>query len=116
MQQFSTSMAGLILVNRGRFSPSVLIAVVTLLSFTALPTFGQLNLQCPSHLLTIAPNGSINFAPLSEGSGLVDASYVPGIAAGWYALANGFVDTVRPGGLPYGESSIPLYISFFIAI
>ena len=71
----------------------------------------QIDLQCPSTPLTIS-NGTINFTPLSEGSGPVDATYNPTLVSRtWYSLANGFVDTVRSGGLPYGKSSSIMYSS-----
>ena len=96
----------MLLITRGRFSRSVLIlGVIGLLSLTALPTSGQIEQQCPTELLTISSNGTITFSPLSNGSGPVDASYDPGAAGGWYALANGFIDAVRPGGLPFGKLS-----------
>lgn len=95
----------MLLITRGRFNLSVLtLGLIGLLSLTALPTSGQIELQCPNELLTIS-NGTITFSPISEGSGPVDASYDPGAAGGWYALANGFVDAVRPGSLPFGELS-----------
>ena len=63
----------------------------------------QLDLQCPSTPLTIS-NGRINFTPLSEDSGPVDATYSASLLSRtWYSLANQFVDSVRRGGLPYGK-------------
>ena len=63
----------------------------------------QVDLQCPSTPLTIS-DGTINFTLLSEGSGPVDATYSASfVSRTWYSLANGFVDTVRSGGLPYSE-------------
>ena len=63
----------------------------------------QLNLQCPSTSLTIS-DGTITFTPLTGDSGPVDATYNASLVSRtWYSLANGFVDAVRSGGLPYGK-------------
>lgn len=71
-----------------------------LLALLGLATAQQL--QCPTETVTEV-NGELVFGPLSEGSGPVDATYNPGTIGGWNALANGFVDTVRSGDLPFGE-------------
>ncbi len=69
----------------------------------------QIDLQCPSQPLTIL-NGTIAFTPLSEGSGPVDASYNASLVSRtWFSLANGFVDIVRNGGLPYGALCVYNY-------
>ena len=77
-----------------------LVLLMILVSCTA-----QLDLQCPSTPLVIS-DGTITFTPLSEGSGPVDATYNASLVSRtWYSLANGFVDAVRSGGLPYGKGS-----------
>ena len=48
-------------------------------------------------------NGQLMFGSLSPGAGPVDATYDPGSLGAWNSLANGFVNAVRSGGLPYGE-------------
>ncbi len=63
-------------------------------------TSGQL--QCPNRQVEFFPNGSVNFDPLHSGNGMVDATFDTGPARGWYGLAAGFVNVVRPGDLPYG--------------
>lgn len=93
------------LLSNGRLGLSALILVAVLMHTTC----GQVQPQCSAELLQISPNGIITFSPLSEGSGPVDASYDAGAAGGWYALANGFIDAVRSGGLPFGECSRVLW-------
>lgn len=60
-------------------------------------------LQCPVAQLRILPNGSVVFDPLPAGADFVQPTVDTGPASGWYALAAGFVDVVRPGSLPYGK-------------
>ena len=54
--------------------------------------------------LTENSNGTVTFTGLPAGSGPVSSNYDPGAIGGWYSLASGFVDAVRPGSLPYGMS------------
>lgn len=59
--------------------------------------------QCPSDSVLVGRNGTLVFRPLSPGSDNSDPVYDPGAIGGWYFLAAGFVDIVRPGTLPYGK-------------
>lgn len=62
-----------------------------------------MRVQCSGRqFVTRTPSGSISYSPLPAGSGLVNSTYDPGVIGGWYSLARGFVDVVRPGSLPYG--------------
>lgn len=77
-----------------------LVLTVVLLSLSCCSA----QIQCPDSILTFNPDGSVDFGSLELPSGAdpVDPSYNPGPAGGWYALAAGFVNVVRPGSLPYG--------------
>ncbi len=68
----------------------------------------QQQLQCPAETVTEV-DGELIFGPLSPGSGAVDATYDPGTIGAWNALANGFVDAVRSGSLPFGEGGGSLH-------
>lgn len=60
--------------------------------------------QCPSDSVLVGSNGTLVFRALPPGSDNSDPVYDPGAIGGWYSLAGGFVDVVRSGSLPYGES------------
>ncbi len=77
-------------------------ACVLAVSLLALASVVMAQQQCPADSVT-EENGQLIFAELSEGAGLVDATYDPGSLGAWNSLANGFVNAVRSGGLPYGE-------------
>ena len=54
---------------------------------------------------TVFDNGTISFAPVSTTTtgGFSPSVYDARGLDGYYAMANGFVDAVRSGSLPYGE-------------
>ena len=53
---------------------------------------------------TVFDNGTISFAPVPTSTGGFSPSvYDARGLDGYYAVANGFVDAVRSGSLPYGE-------------
>jgi hypothetical protein len=89
-------------MKRGGHSTSNGILVVSLVVIYLTYTCGQSQLQCPSGLVTVFPNGTADFGSLPAGAEDVDPVYDPGPIGGWYSLARGFVDVVRPGSLPYG--------------
>lgn len=63
-------------------------------------------LQCSSYDGSVrVVNGQLEFNPLSRDNEYDIPDYNPGPLVGWYAMANGFNNAVRPGGLPYGEST-----------
>lgn len=64
-------------------------------------TCGQI--QCPAPFVRVFPNGTADFDSLPPGGEDVDPVYDPGAIGGWYDLAEGFVDAVRPGSLPYSK-------------
>lgn len=85
--------------------------VLSLLVISLSYTCGQI--QCPSAFVTILSNGTADFDGLPAGAEDVDPVYDPGAIGGWYNLAGGFVDVVRPGSLPY-STCIPMAIQKFI--
>ena len=51
-------------------------------------------------------NGTISFAPVPTSTGSFSpVTYDDRGLGGYYGMANGFVDVVRSGSLPYGEST-----------
>ena len=70
-------------------------------TFSAL-AFVSGQIQCPARPATLNSDGTVTYSPLPSGSDLFNNSYNPGAIGGWYSLASGFVDAVRPGNLPYG--------------
>ena len=61
-------------------------------------------MQCSTGNVTVM-NGKLVFPEVSQDD--FNFSMIPesssGMLDGWYALAESFVDAVRPGGLPYRE-------------
>ncbi|XP_064382780.1 prominin-1-like [Halichondria panicea] len=88
-------------------------ACVLAVSLLALASVVMAQQQCPADSVT-EENGQLIFAELSEGAGLVDATYDPGSLGAWNSLANGFVNAVRSGGLPY-DLLIPVLNDTFIS-
>ena len=60
-------------------------------------------IQCTRSYVTQSPDGELEFEGLPPGAPNVGPRYNPGPVGGWYSLAGGFVDVVRPGSLPYGK-------------
>jgi len=73
-------------------------------------------IQCPANPATRNADGSVTYSPLPSGSSPTNASYNPGAIGGWYSLASGFVDAVRPGSLPFGRCKERRWVisSFFV--
>ena len=96
-------------LQAGAHTPLMLLEALVMLSSTPLLVRAQDvscpsdTLRCPSESVKVGSNGSLMFRPLSPGSDNPDPVYDPGAIGGWYSLAAGFVDVVRPGTLPYGE-------------
>ena len=61
--------------------------------------------ECPQQPVTRNPDGTLTYSPFPPGTDSLDTSYNPGAIGGWYSLASGFVDLIRPGSLPYGKCS-----------
>ena len=58
--------------------------------------------QCPANLITVVDE-VVTYSPLPASSPDLDVEYDAGAISGWYSLASGFVNVVRPGSLPYGK-------------
>lgn len=90
------------------------IILVSLGCLSTITVEAQDELSCVgSGNVTVDGNGNLVFPPLPEGGTDFTYEYDPAIG-GWYDLANGFVDMVRPGGLPYGEFIVVLLAWLFV--
>lgn len=87
------------MTSSGSIMKFLLLATPLLLSLLGCCT-GQI--QCNGPLVAVNTNGRLNFSSLPAGAPFVQPVYNPGAVGGWYDLAGGFVDVVRPGNLPYG--------------
>ena len=92
-------------MRRSSHYGGLILSIATLAAVLLPSASGQQppQLQCPVAQLRILPNGSVVFDPLPAGADFVQPTVDTGPASGWYALAAGFVDVVRPGSLPYGK-------------
>ena len=81
-----------------------LTVAVLVLSLCAAPSLAQPPRQCPSNAGPVRNvDGVLVFDSLASNQDYDIPDYDPGPLKGWYAMANGFNDVVRPGSLPYGE-------------
>ena len=80
--------------------------VLWLVAVSLTYTSGQF--QCPASFVNVFSNGTADFDSLPAGAEDVEPVYDPGPIGGWYSLARGFVDVVRPGSLPFSMLSVQL--------
>ena len=84
-------------------SPLAVLSVVALL--LAAVSGQSSSLECREDTrVTRAPNGDLMYGSLPPTDAPDTEDYNPQGLGGWYDLARGFVNTVQPQNLPYGES------------
>ncbi len=86
-----------------------------LLAVILQPSLAQDEFTCVGTAPVGVTNGQLNFSALPEGGTPFTYSYDPAIG-GWYDLANGFVDTVRPGSLPYSKLLCALSVAVVVEL
>ena len=84
------------------FDAGMFIAVVLLVYMQLHVSFA---VECKAGRVMVPAAGSLVFPDVPRNITYEEISdYDGGPLSGWYSMAGGFVDAVRPGGLPYCET------------